>query len=114
MAGIVFGNTDGIATGLEMDITYKKFDLYSESEHVFDFSSKENNFFYMYSELAFRSYQGYKTGILAQRTRLYESDREIQRGVFGEYYFGRFRVGVFYFNPFADDNFLIVSFSVDF
>ena len=28
MAGIVFGNTDGIAPGLEMEIGYKKFDFY--------------------------------------------------------------------------------------
>jgi len=114
MAGIVFGNTDGIAPGLEMEISYKKFDLYSESEHVFDFSSKENNFFYMYSEVAFRPIDAIRTGIMTQRTRLYETDRELQRGIFGEYYFGRFRVGAFYFNPFADDNFLIASFSIDF
>ena len=114
MAGIVFGNTDGIAPGLEMEIGYKKFDFYSESEHVFDFSSKENNFFYMYSEIAFRPIEAIRTGIMTQRTKLYETDRELQRGIFGEYYFGRFRVGAFYFNPFASDNFLVASFSVDF
>ena len=114
MAGIVFGNTDGIAPGLEMEIMYKKFDFYSESEHVFDFNTKENNFFYMYSELAIRPIKAIRTGMITQRTRLYETDRELNRGVFGEYYFGRFRIGAFYFNPFADDNFLITSFSVDF
>ncbi|HJS55217.1 MAG TPA: hypothetical protein VJ765_11760 [Chitinophagaceae bacterium] len=114
MAGIVFGNTDGIAPGLEMEVMYKKFDFYSESEHVFDFNTKENNFFYMYSELAFRPIHAIRTGIITQRTRLYESERELNRGIFGEYYFGRFRVGAFYFNPFASDGFLIASFSVDF
>jgi len=114
MAGIVFGNTDGIAPGLEMEIMYKKFDFYTESEHVFDFNTKENNFFYMYSELAFRPIKSIRTGMITQRTRLYETDRELNRGVFGEYYFGRFRVGAFYFNPFASDGFLIASFSVDF
>src|SRR6186997_1775431 len=113
MIGGIVGNSNGIAPGLEMEIMYKKFDFYSESEHVFDFSSKENNFFYMYSELAFRPIKAIRTGMITQRTRLYETDRELQRGVFGEYYFGRFRVGAFYFNPFADDNFLIASFSVD-
>jgi hypothetical protein len=114
MAGIVFGSTDGIATGLEIDITYKKFDLYSESEHVFDFAGKENNFFYMYSELAINPIKQLRLGILAQRTRLYESDREIQRGVLAEYYFRRCRAGLFYYSPFADDNFVALSFSVDF
>jgi hypothetical protein len=114
MAGILFGNTNGVATGLEMEITYKKLDFYSESEHVFDFSAKENNFFYMYSELAIRPINALRTGIMTQRTRLFESDRELQRGIFGEYYFGRFRAGAFYFNPFASDQFWIASFSVDF
>jgi hypothetical protein len=114
MVGIAFGNTDGIAPGLELEIMYKKFDFYMESEHLLDFSGKENNFFYMYSELAFRPIQPIRTGLITQRTRLYESDRELQRGIFGEYYFGRFRAGIFYFSPFASDNFLIASFSVDF
>jgi len=114
MVGIVFGNTDGIAPGLEMEISYKKLDFYLESEYVFDLNDKENNFFYTYSEFAFRPISAIRTGIVTQRTRLYESDRELERGIFGEYYFGRFRAGVFYFSPFASDGFLIASFSVDF
>jgi len=114
MAAIVFGNTNGAAPGLEIEMTYKKFDLYSESEHVFDFSSKEGNFFYMYSEVAIRPIHAIRTGIITQRTKLFESERELQRGIFGEYYFGRFRAGVFYFSPFASDQFWIASFSVDF
>jgi len=114
MAAIVFGNTNGVAPGLEMEIMYKKFDFYSESEHVFDFNSKENNFFYMYTELAIRPINALRTGIMTQRTRVFESDRELQRGIFAEYYFGRFRAGVFYFSPFASDQFWVASFSVDF
>lgn len=114
MAAIVFGNTNGVAPGLEIEIMYKKFDFYSESEHVFDFNTKENNFFYMYSELAIRPIQPIRTGLIAQRTRLFESAREVQHGIFAEYYFGRFRAGVFYFSPFNSDNYWIASFSVDF
>jgi len=114
MAAVVFGNTNGVAPGLEIEIGWKKFDFYSESEYVFGFNDKENNFFYMYSELAMRPINPIRTGIMAQRTRVFESDREFQRGIFAEYYFGRFRAGVFYFSPFASDNYWIASFSVDF
>jgi len=114
MGSIIFGNTNGLAPGLEMEIAYKKFDFYSESEYVFDFSSHQNNFFYNYSELAIRPIDPLRTGVVTQRTRLFESPRELERGIFAEYYFGRFRAGVFYFNPFATDNFWIASFSVDF
>jgi len=114
MGAIVVGNTNGLAPGLEMEISYKKFDFYSESEYVFDFETSENNFFYNYSELAIRPINALRTGIMTQRTRLFQSPRELERGIFAEYYFGRFRAGVFYFNPFASDNFWIASFSADF
>ena len=114
MIGGIVGNVDGMAPGLELEITYKKFDLYSESEHVFDFNTSENNFFYMYSELAFRPIQPIRTGVMTQRTKLFESERELQRGIFAEYYFGRFRIGAFYFSPFGSGQYWIASASVDF
>jgi len=114
MGGVVFGSTNGVAPGLETDITYKKFDFYTESEYLVEFSSKENNFFYMYSEVAIQPIKQIRTGIMTQRTRLFESARELQRGIFGEYYFGRFRAGVFYFSPFASDQFWVASFSFGF
>src|SRR5262245_29474036 len=54
MAALVFGRTNGAASGLEMEIRYKRLDWYSESEHVFDFSAKQNDFLYVYSELGIR------------------------------------------------------------
>ena len=114
MAGLVFGNTNGVAPGLELEVMYKKFDFYSESEHVFDFKNNENNFFYMYSELAIRPIKPIRTGLIVQRTKLFESEHEIQRGLFAEYYFGRFRVGSFFFSPFGEDFYWSASFSVDF
>ena len=114
MGAVVFGNTNGIAPGVEVEIGYKKFDFYSENEYVFDFSSKQNNFFYTYSEVAIRPIKPLRTGFITQRTRVFETPRELESGIFAEYYFGRFRAGVFYFSPFASDNFWIASFSVDF
>src|SRR4051812_37964642 len=86
MAAVVFGNTNGMAPGLETEITYKKFDFYSESEYLFDFETKENNFFYIYSELAIRPIRPVRTGIITQRTKLFESKHELERGIFAEYY----------------------------
>jgi hypothetical protein len=114
MAAVVFGNAKGLAPGLETEIMYRKLDFYSESEYVFDFKTRENDFFYMYSELAIRLVRPLRTGLIAQRTKLFETEHEIQRGLFTEYYFRRFRAGVFYFNPFNSDNFWIASVSVDF
>lgn len=114
MAGVVFGNTDGIAPGFEAEITYKKFDFYVEAEYVFDFESSDGNFFYEYTELAIRPIRPVRTGLMTQKTKVYQLEREFQRGIFAEYYFGAFRAGVFYFSPFSSDQFWIASVSVDF
>ena len=114
MAGIVIGNIDGLAPGLEAEVAYKKLDLYLECEYVFDINNSENNFFYMYSELAFRPIKPFRTGLITQRTKIYQTEYEVQRGFFGEFYFGRFRAGAFYFNPFTSSNFWIASVSIDF
>jgi len=114
MAGIILGNTNGMAPGVEMEIAYRKLDFYAESEYVIDFESNENNFFYMYSELAIRPIEPLRTGIITQRTKLVQTGREVQRGLFAEYYFKRLRAGVFYFSPFSSGNFWIASASIDF
>ena len=40
MIGIVFGNTNGLAPGLELSVTYKKLDYYSETEWLIDFDGQ--------------------------------------------------------------------------
>jgi len=114
MAAVVVGNTNGLSPGLELEISWKKFDFYSESEHVFDFKTQENNFFYQYGELAIRPIKPIRAGMMVQRTRLFETGRELQRGLFGEYYLGVFRAGVFWFSPFDESHYWIASVSVDF
>jgi hypothetical protein len=114
MAGVVFGNTNGMAPGLEMEIIYKKFDFYSESERVFDFHTKDNNFFYQYGELAMRPVKAIRAGMVVQRTRVVDTERELQRGAFAEYYYKSFRAGVFAFGPFSEARYWIASVSIDF
>src|SRR5688572_22314955 len=48
MIGGVAGLTDGIAPGLECTFSLGKFELYTESEYLFDAEASENNFYYMW------------------------------------------------------------------
>ena len=114
MIGIVIGNTDGIAPGLELDATYGIFDYYSETEYLFDFSSSENNFLYTWGEIGVTPFSSFRTGISYQRTKLYQSQFEVQRGVFAEYSFWKITTGVYYFDPFSNSQFVIASLSIDF
>ena len=111
VVGFVFGNTDGIAPGLLLDLTYGKFDFYSESEYVIDYARSENNFFYTWTELAVTPGENVRIGLSANRTRLFQTDLEIQRGVFAQYSYKKLTAGVHYFNPFTSDYFFIASLS---
>jgi hypothetical protein len=81
MLGGVFGNTTGIAPGYKLSLTYWKLELSSEGEFVFDTGNSEGNFFYTWSELSVSPVDWFRFGLVGQRTRAYQTDVEIQRGL---------------------------------
>jgi hypothetical protein len=114
MMGIVFGNTTGFAPGLLLDLSYGKFDFYSESEFLFDSDFSENNFFYTWTEMAVSPTEHLRAGISASRTRIIDTGLDFQRGIFGQYSFGNLTAGIHYFNPFSADYYLIATLSYSF
>ena len=114
MIGLVFGNTNGLAPGVELDATYGIFDFYSETEYVIDFASGENNFLYTWGEIGVSPFDRFRTGVSYQRTKLYQSPFEVQRGIFAEYQVWKFTIGAYYFDPFVDGQYVIASLSYDF
>lgn len=114
MLGVVFGNLDGIAPGAELEIAWKKLDFYSETEYVIDLSGHENNFLYTWGELAYNPTTSFRAGITFQRTLLYQTDFEVQRGIFAQYTFRRFTMGAYYFNPFSSNALVIGMLAINF
>jgi hypothetical protein len=49
-----------------------------------------------------------------QRTRLYETGLDLQRGIFAEYSFWKLTAGFHYYNPFTTDYFFIASLNFEF
>ena len=80
MAGFCVGNTNAFLPALETNFIYKKLTLYSENEYAIDMNSKADNFFYSWSELTYKITDWLQPGTVAQRTRLYQTGREIDRG----------------------------------
>ena len=81
MLGAVFGATDGIAPGYKGSLGWKKLEFYSEGEYVFDAGDSADSFFYNWSELTFAPVESFRFGLVTQRTRVYQTDRDIQRGL---------------------------------
>jgi len=114
MIGLIVGNTDAVAPALEVDISWHKFGYYSETEYVIDFDANENNFFYVWGELVYRPIESLEFGMSYQKTRLYKSNFDIQRGFMGKYSFWKMNAGLYYFNPFSTSEFFVVSLGIDF
>jgi hypothetical protein len=81
MLGGVFGNTTGIAPGYKGSLSWWKLELYSEGEYVIDTGDSSGSYFYNWSELTFAPVDWFRFGLVTQRTRAYETNREIQRGL---------------------------------
>ena len=113
MIGVVFGSLKGFAPALELELSYKALDFYTENEYVIDQAGSQYNFFYSWTELGFSPFEKFRTGISAQHTRLYETGLEIQRGIFAEYSFWKLTAGIHYYNPFSTEYFFIASLNVE-
>ena len=98
MLGGVFGNTTGIAPGYKLSLTYWKFELSSEGEFVFDTGNSEGNFFYTWSELSVSPVDWFRFGLVGQRTRAYQTDVDIQRGLLVGFSFKKMDFTTYVFN----------------
>lgn len=114
MLGAMIGKTQGIAPGMELTLAYKKFELYSEMENVFDLKEIENDFFYNWSDVTYAPSDWLWMGISGQRTRLYQTDLEIQRGIFIGTGRKQWEINTYLYNLGFDDPFFILTLSVGF
>jgi len=99
MLGGVFGDTTGIAPGYKGSLSWWKLELYSEGESVFDTGDSADSFFYNWSELTLAPVDWLRFGLVTQRTRAYESDRDIQRGLLVGVSYRKLDLSAYYFNP---------------
>ncbi len=109
MFGAVFGETNGAAPGYNASVSWWKLDAYSEGEYVFA-TEDDESFAYHWSEVAIAPIDWLRVGMVTQRTRAYDSEREVQRGPFVNATFKNIDAAVYLFNP--DDSDPIVVFSV--
>jgi hypothetical protein len=99
MLGGVFGNTTGIAPGYKGSLSWWKLELYSEGEYVIDTGHSSLSFFYNWSELTLAPVEWFRFGLVTQRTRAYQTDRDIQRGVLAGFSYKKLDLTAYVFNP---------------
>lgn len=109
MIGAVLGNINGVAPGLELDLLYSSFELYSESEYLFNIEDGSGNYFYVWTELTYSPIDWLWVGIVGQRTRAYQTELDVQRGVLAGASYSIFELAGYLFNIGNDDAYFMLS-----
>jgi hypothetical protein len=99
MLGGVFGNTTGVAPGYKGSLSWRKLELYSEGEYVIDTGDSSGSFFYNWSELTLAPVDWFRFGLVTQRTRAYQSERDVQRGLLAGFSRKKLDLTAYVFNP---------------
>jgi len=102
MLGGMFGDATGIAAGYKGSLSWWKLELYSEGEYVFDTGTSSDSFFYNWSELTLAPVDWFRFGLVTQRTRVYETDRDVQRGLLVRFSYKKVDLSAYVFNPDED------------
>lgn len=113
MVGAVIGNTAGIAPGYKASLRWRMFELYSETEYVVDAGDSADSFLYTWSELALAPTAWSRSGLAVQRTKVYQTEFDIQRGFFAGFSYQRAEVAAYVFNPDASPT-VVLAVSVGF
>jgi hypothetical protein len=99
MLGGVFGETSGIAPGYKGSLSWWLLEFYSEGEYVIDTGDTSESFFYNWSELTLAPVKWFRFGLVTQRTRVYETDRDIQRGILVGFSLEKVSLTTYVLNP---------------
>jgi hypothetical protein len=114
MLGGVTGRTDGIVPALELTLSWRRLELYSEGEYVIPIGDRSSRFLYNWSELSVWPLEWFRAGMVTQRTRVFETPRDIQRGLLFGVTASQIEGAFYLFNPGSDDHFVVVSIGVTF
>ncbi len=114
MLGGVVGNSNGLAIGMEATVGFNAFEFYTEMENLVDFNTKDNNFFYAWTDFSYSPTDWLWLGLSGQRTRLYQTDLDIQKGLFVGAGLKNWELTTYVYNLGFDDPFLLVTIGVEF
>jgi hypothetical protein len=112
--GVVFGEMTGVSPGYEMSLNYKKVDLSSEGEYVFDTGHSNQSFFYSWNELTYSPVEWCHFGLASQRTRAYQTELDVQRGVSLGFAYKKIDYTTYIFNAGWTDPTLVLAFTYKF
>ena len=114
MVGGVVGHTSGVAPGYHLTVRWKRLELYSEGEYLFDTNHHDDSFFYAWNELTYAPFEWLQAGLVSQRTRAYQTPLDVQRGILVRGFVKNWTLGFYVFNFGWTDPTYVFSLGLDF
>ena len=114
MLGGVFGDLTGVAPGYNLSLSFGKFELSSQGEYVFDTNDRAGNFFYNWSEFSYSPVGWFRTGLVIQRTKAYQTEFDIQRGLLAGFSYKKVDFTTYIFNFGWTDPTIVLAAGVNF
>ena len=114
MFGGIVGKSLAFAPAYKGSASWWWLGFSSEGEYVFDTADSSENFFYNWSELTLSPAEWWRVGLVTQRTRVYDTDRDIQRGVLLGFAYKDFDSAIYLLNPDDSRPVVVVSVTVAF
>jgi hypothetical protein len=114
MVGGVIGNTSGIAPGFRAVLGWWRLELSTEGEYVYDLADGSDSFFYSWNEFRVYPLDWLSAGMVAQRTRVYQTELDLQRGLLVGMSVKGWTVTGYLFNPDRDQRVYVVGVGYEF
>jgi hypothetical protein len=112
MLGVVGGDTDGIAPGVEINVAWRRLAFYSEAEYLFDAHDSGDDFFYSWSTLMYGVTDSIDVGVVAERSKTVDTGLSVQRGLALGFAFRNVDVSIYAYNLDSDDFYAVVALGV--
>jgi hypothetical protein len=114
MFGVVQGDTDGVSPGYKLALGYGMLELYTEGQYLFDLEESSDNFFYTWTELSLAPVDWFRFGLVIQRTKAYDSDFDIDRGLLVGFSIESIDITTYIFNMGWDDPTFVLAVGIEF
>ena len=112
MLGGIFGKLNGVGPGYRGSLQWRRLELDSEGEYFIDTKDSSASYFYNWTELRLSMLDRFWVGVVAQHTRTYQSDRDIQRGLLAGFSYKRADLTGYVFNPDSSARFVVIALSL--
>ena len=114
MVGGIVGNFAGFGLGYRTALDWRRLEFFSEGLWAIDIRERSNSFLYSWSEVSLSPADWLRVGLVAQRTQVFKSERDIDPGLLLGLNYRSFGVTANVFNPDTGKAVYVISVGLEF